>query len=223
MDNTDVKRRVVIVRKSYNNLTGERIISVKPKPIRRRKVVVARGNYSMSRRGGHTIGDILTAKALPFRHAMKVLLARKGYNVSGLSFKYILVKFYNEFSGRKPVDEVIFTNNFVFKLRPDDDVTTDIESARNKTSAAEVTELTNSVINTFITAYKKYNTCVEQELEPELLLKDEELTMAKASASVQRALIAESKRDHFVSSGELNKTLWWLAGTVIILWLLLHK
>lgn len=220
MDNTDVKRKVVLVRKTYNHLTGERTTTVKPKLVKSKKIIVARGYRSMGGDAGHTVGDVLTAKALPFRFAMRTLLNQRGYNTNKLKFKSLLIKFYNEFSSKKYIDESNFVNNVVFKLRPTDNPSGDINDARNRTAFFEVTQITNDVINIFKIARDKYMIAANNGLQPEQLLKDEELTMAKATFKVERSLLSENKKDHYVSSGELHKTLYFIGGFLLIYWLI---
>lgn len=221
MDNTDVKRRVILVNKSYNNLTGERIVRTKPKPIKKRKIIVAAGTNSMSwDKEGHTIGDILTAKALPFRFAMVTLLQRRGFRTDKMSFKYILIKFYNQFVAKKFINESVFINNVVFKIKPDDNTSGDIADVRNQTAYSEITEITNAVVDAFANARLKYQVNFDNGLQPEELLDDEDITMAKAAFVVERELLKKSKQDHYVSSGELKKYFYWISFFFFLYWLL---
>jgi len=196
MDNTDVKRHVVIVRKKQilaNEIAGKK---------------------------KHTIGDVITAKALPFRFAMITLLNRRGFKTDELQFKYLLIKFYNQFVTKNPVNESAFINNVVFKIKPDDKTTGEIDEARNKTAFANVTEIANAVVDAFTRAKIKYQVHVDNGLNPEQLLTDEELTMAKATFLVERELLKKSRQDNYVSSGELRRVIWWLITLTGIIWLL---
>lgn len=196
MDNTDVKRQVILVRK---------------------KQILARGIAT-----GHkyTIGDVLIAKVLPFRFAMITLLNRRGFKTDELSFKYLLIKFYNQFVTSNPINESVFINNVVFKIRPDEKTSGEIDEARNKTAFADVTEVANAVVDSFAKAKRKYQVHIENGLNPNQFLSDEELTMAKAVFVIERDLLKKSHQDNYVSSGELKKVFWWFVIIVGIIWFL---
>jgi len=222
MDNfVSEKRRVVLVKKSFNPATGESVVRTRPRIARRQRTVVARGYRSSSYDGeGHTVGDVLMAKATPFRFAMTTLLRRAGYATDGMPFKTVLIKFYNLFSGHPQEDETVFINNVVFKLKTNDDPTGDVDSARNQNSFVVVANIVNEVINIFKRSRDKYDTCIANGLVPEQLLTDAEVTEACATRMVERSLMRESKRDHYVSSGEFKKTLRWLLGIGIVVFII---
>lgn len=196
MDNTDVKREVILVKK---------------------KEVLASGICDKRR---HTIGDVLIAKVLPFRFAMITLLNRRGYRTDSLSFKFLVVKFYNEFVTKNPINESAFINNVVFKIRPDEKTSGDINEARNKTAFLQISEVADNVIDAFRRAKFKYQLHIEKGLNPEQLLADEELTMARAVFLIERDLLKRSHQDNYVSSGEMRKIIWWMIIIAGILWFL---
>lgn len=221
MDITDVKRRVVLVSSNYNSITGEKVIRVKPKPKKKRKIIVAAGYRSMSHDGeGHTVGDVLTAKVLPFRFAIKSLLRKRGVMTVGMPFKMLLVRFYNEYSGKKKLDESVFINNVSFKLKTSDNPTGDVTAARNRTAFLEVVELANAIIDLFKVAKTKYQVTVSQGHDPIQLLKDEDIIMARAVFMVEKSLISKSRKDHYVKSGELKNTIYWLLGIGLVFYLI---
>ena len=221
MDNTDVKRKVVLVSSNYNSITGERVLRVKPKPRTKRKIIVASGYKSMSYDGeGHTIGDVLTAKVLPFRFAIKLLLRKRGVMTVGMPFKTLLVRFYIEFSGKKHLDESTFINNVSFKLKPSDNPTGDVTEARNRTVFLEVAELANAVIDLFKVAKAKYQVTISQGHDPVQLLKDEDVTMARAAFTVERDLISKSRKDHYVKYNDLTKTIKWIIGIGLVIFII---
>jgi hypothetical protein len=196
LDNTDVKRQVILVKKKRNLVQG---VSNKHQP---------------------TVGDIIIAKALPFRFAIVTLLHRRGFYTDKLTFKYLLIKFYNQFVAKKQVDESAFVNSVVFKIKPNDKTSGEIDEARNKTSFGDIMAIADNVINSFRNAKIKYQVHIENGLNPEQLLTDEELTMAKAVFVIERELLKKSHQDNYVSSGELRKVIWWFLIIGIVFWFL---
>ena len=194
MDNTDIKRDVVLVR----NKT-------------KKKVVVARGN------GSRTIGDVLIARLRPFRFAIITGLKKHGINTAGVNFKTLVILYHNEFAinatGVKPVPITQFTNSAAFKLKTADKPTADTGDARNMASFMDIVDIVNHVINVFKVAKVKYEVAVNRGDNPKQVLTDEEYTQAKACFLVQDTLMKRMKGDNYVTTGKLRK---WVIWAVVI-------
>lgn len=206
MDNTDIKRKVILFQKRFNPVTGEKIIRTKPKNRIKIKRVLAKG------RGRKTIGAILIARLQPLRFAMITGLNRKGINTLGLDLKNIVIQYYNNFSGNKPILVSKFINNFAFKITPNDTLSTDIDSARNQTAMMDIETVVSEIIRTFREAEAKFDNMKYLGLQPNLMLSDENRTQAKAVKLVKKKLIREEKQDHFLKVGQFRKTILWIAG-----------
>lgn len=214
MDNTDVKKRVILVQRKRNSLTGETVTRTRPKTSKRQRVVVARG------KGSKTIGDVLLARLKPLAFAIRTGLAKRGYNTAGMNFKSQVAVYYNEFSGRKPVDVSEFINHVAFKLKTTDNPNGDIEDARNKQSMMEVNEIVTSVMNVFSTAKHKHEALAMQGQNPRQFMTDEQLTQARAAMIVQEKLLREFRHDNFVTQGDLMKWIKWVVIGGLVIWLL---
>ena len=216
MDNTDRKKRVILINKRVNHLTGETVVRTKPKNPQRKKIIVAEG------KGKKTIGNILLSRLYPFGFAINTGLIKRGYNVSGLNFKSKVAIYYNEFAtgiiGRKPLNVSEFINNVSFKLTPDDEINGDIEETRNQVQFAEITSVVNDIIEVFKVAKFKYETLKIQGFEPRQFLTDEQLTQAKAAFIVQDRLTKNLQSDHFFQSGEV----WGLVKIIVGIYLIYY-
>ena len=95
-----------------------------------------------------------------------------------------------------------------------------MNDAKNRTAFLEVSELASSVIDIFKNSKAKYQVAVAYGDDPVQVLKDEEVIMAKSVFAVERSLIAKSKKDHYVKSGELKNTIYWVLGIIAALYLL---
>lgn len=218
MDNTDRKKRVILINRKYNHLTGETVIRTKPKINKREKIVLAEG------KGTKTIGEILLARVRPFNFVIKTLLIRRGYNVSGLNFQSKVIIFYNEYAagevGRTKIDFSEFINNVSFKLKPDDELTEDINETRNRVEFLKVTDVADTIVKCFKTANFRYESLKIQGLEPKHFMTDEQLLMAKATFIVMNRLSKKLQSDHFLKKSEVIVWLKWIVGLLILYYIL---
>jgi hypothetical protein len=177
MDNTEEKRRIVLVRK--------------------RKIIVAKPQHTPS------IGCTILKELLPLRQAMIIGLRSRGINTQGLNFKTVVVLYYNEFSGRY-INISEFINNFSFRISSVDITLADKNSARNLTAISQVKSVVEVIINIFKTAKDRYDTLLLQGFSPRELMTDEEISQARHAIKVEKELLSNSKKDHFVKASELN-------------------
>lgn len=189
MDNTDIKRDVVLVR----NKT-------------KKKVVVARGN------GSRTIGDVLIARLRPFRFAIITGLKKHGINTTGVNFKTLVILYHNEYAvgGQvKPVPITQFINSAAFKLKTDDKATGDTGDARNMASFMDIVDTVTRVINVFKVAKVKYSVAVSRGDDPKQVMTDEEYVQAKACFIVEDSLLRKMKGDNYLKAGQVKKFVIW--------------
>lgn len=218
MDNTDIRRKVILKKTRFNSLTGETITVTRPKVRKRKTVVLSRG------KGKKSIGNILLSRLVPFRFAIKTCLVKLGYNVSGLDFKTETALFYNEFAvnryGRKSLNVSEFTNNVAFKLSPDDNINGDLDEARNRTAFLEITDVADSILNVFKGSRTKYETLKLQGLQPEKLMLSAELLQAKAVFIVQRRLTEKIEYDSFVKKNDVINLVF-IGFLIYFIWIIL--
>lgn len=215
MDLTDrTQRRTILTKKTFNPVTGETVTITRPKPVRKRKMTVARGKGD-----SYTIGDVLLSRLRPLRFAMVTGLQRSGVNTSGLPFKTLTVLYYNTFTGKK-TDLSGFINNPVFKLSPKDETAGDIQEARNRTAMLNVSDVVDTIITLFKTSRDKYNKAVSMGFDPEKNITDEDLTRAKAVFLVEKRLRRELRHDNFVRQSDVITVVKWAVIGFIIYYIL---
>lgn len=165
-----------------------------------------------------TTGDELINRLRPFRAAMIRGLQQRGVNTFGMKFKTVVATYYNEFSGRT-LNVSDFINNIAFKIKKSDDVTGDILSSRVQASFNEINDVVSAIINIFKVARNKYDAALVYGYEPEKLLKDEEVTQAKAAKKVEHSLLLKFRGDHYMKYSEFRKNMLWIFGFALVLWL----
>ena len=197
MDLTGNVQRKLLVNKSVNSVTGETVIRVRPKPIRYKRVVIARGSGDTA-----TIGDIITARLRPLRFAMVTGLRRFGINTTGVSWPVLVALYYNTFSGKR-VDVSEFSNHVAFKLKTKDEATADLTDPKNRTQFAEINDIVTEIIELFRQSKEKYLTAEKFDNNPEQVLKSEDVCRAKAVFIVERKLRRELRADHFLKQSDM--------------------
>ena len=212
MDNTDRIKEKVLTKKLVNTQTGETITRTKPIRKKRQRIIVASG------RGRKSVGNIMLAKVQPLKFAIITLLKKRGYDTSMMNFRTLVATYYREFV-KTDFDIQGFVNNIGFKLSPDDETIGDISETRNALQFTEIPLIVEGVINTFVHSKQKFDTCIMQGFDPEMSLKDEEITQAKACIIIQEKLLRKEKEDHFLKADDL-KGVYWLIGFICVVWLL---
>jgi len=212
MDNTDRVEQKILTKKLINSETGETITRTKPIKQKKQRIIVASG------RGKKSVGNIMLAKVMPFKFAIVTLLKKRGYDTSLMNFRTLLGTYYRDFV-KPDFDVPVFANNIAFKLSPDDETTGNITDARNALQFTEIPIIVDGVISTFVKSKQKYDTCIMQGFDPEMSLKDEEITQAKACIVVQERLLKKEKSDHFLKVDDL-KNIYWLIGFILVFWIL---
>jgi len=218
VDNSDVKRNVILTRKSYNSLTGETTVITKPKPKpKKKKVVVASGKGSE-----YTVGDVLISRVKPLHFAMMRQLFQKGINATSMNFKTVVIYYYNNFcintTNRKPYDVSAFINLPAFKIRLDRETSADPNDARNKSSFVDVVEVADAIISIFRQAKARYDTLITEGFDPKEMMNDEQYSQAKAAIIVENDLLKKFRSDNFMKVGEFSTSITWILAFVVVIY-----
>jgi len=221
MDNTDVKRKVILTKSSFNSATGESVIRTKPKPVKKKKTVLARGKRND---GFYSVGDVLLSRLRPLKRAMILGLQQKGINTVGLNFKTLTVTYYNLYCvnplNKKPFDVSAFINLPAFKISPESETTGDPNDARNKAFFMDIVEVADSVILIFRAARERYDNLIQEGFDPKEMLTDEELLQAKAAIIVENDLLRRFRSDNFLKIEDYQDSLFWIAGFALLIFVI---
>ena len=201
MDLTGNIKRKLLIKKTLNPVTGEATFRVRPKPIKLKKVVIARGSGDRA-----TIGDLLTARLKPLRFAMVTGLQRFGVNTSGVSFPVLIALYYNTFSGKR-IDVSEFSNHVAFKIGVKDETAADLTDPKNRSQFMIVNDVVNDIINLFRQSKELYLSAENRGEIPCKVLKAEDITRAKAVFIVEKKLRRELQSDNFVRQSDVFKVL----------------
>lgn len=185
MDNTDVKRNVILTRpvslQAKRHIAGGRVKSV---------------------------GRVLLEKVRPFRFAMLLSLQRKGIATKRLPFKVIAALFFNYFCtnsfGIAPVDVSAFANNVAFRIKDISEAEPYNTNGRIHSEINQVMELAEYIVEQFRQSNEKYNVAKSYGYDPNFVITDEEILQAKAFKRVYRNLNNELKSDNFVKVSDLK-------------------
>ena len=170
------------------------------------------------------MGAVITSKLTPFAPAMRKELARRGFSTGGLDFKNLMALYYNEIvsdknissNGLKPINAYEFTNNFVFRVTPSDNLNGDLTDIHNQLAFENVNTVTSDIINSFRIAMAKKRAAVSQGLNPSHVLTDTELLQARAGERVQNSLEQEVTDNKPVTFGQLRGLIIWILVIVLI-------
>lgn len=186
MDNTDVKRNVILTR---------------PVSFQGKSKRIAGGTV-------HSVGRVLLEKVRPFRFAMLLSLQRKGIATRHLSFKVVTALFFNNFCtntfGIAPVDVTEFTNNVAFRIKDIAEAEPYNTNGRINSQINQVREVAEYIIERFRQAHEQVKTTKDYGYDVKLTISDEDILMSKAYKRVYNRLNNELKSDNFVKVSDLK-------------------
>ncbi len=143
-----------------------------------------------------SIGSMSLARLLPFKPYMILGLRKKGFDTSKLDFKNLVALYYNEIGSQKnnrsspyvPVNINEFTNSFLFKISPRDNINGSLDDTSNRVELGNIDALVDSIIELFRTAKEKKEYAISQGVNPKTVLSDAELLQAKGAVRIQKSL-----------------------------------
>jgi hypothetical protein len=230
MDNSDnltKKREERILQKKGKSAGGAKILKIE----KRREKIKAIPKKVV---GGmkEIAGDVLLAPLLPFKGAMKKELKHKGIDPSGLSFKEIVLNFYNQVISKKnnknssyeEVNANEFINNASFSMSFEE-VEQDNQAG---VAVTAISTIVQAVINLFKQAKERRKAAKEaglSEAEYKKQSTEEEVRLGEEGEKVQKELEEKAILDGNVKKLDVKKVITYavIIGVVVLAFYFLNK
>lgn len=186
-----------------------------------KKIVIARG------KGEKTVGTVVLSELLPFKKVMKLQLQKRGFNVTGMSFRNLVITYYNEFVSNKvdksssyiPVNFYEFLSNPVFRMNKIDNYCSLEEKTKINLYVSNIRDVVDNTVDFFKRSLLKKQVAIESGFKPKQVLNPEELVQAAATEKVLKELENKALQNHYVKNSELNEILF-IGIVVLILYLI---
>lgn len=226
MDNTDnltKKRETRILKKK-----GEPGVLKVQKRQEKRKAAVKKTGKGIKK----AAGAVMLAPLLPFKGAMKKELKHKGIDPSGLTFKEIVINFYNECISKKgnknssyeEVNATDFINNATFSMSFEE-IENDNQAG---VAATAIGTIVTAIINLFKQAKERRKAAKDagiSEAEYKKQTTEEEARLGEAAEKVEKELEIKAVEDVEVKKVDIKKYLIYavVIGAVILAFHFLSK
>jgi len=230
MDNTDnltKKREERILQKKGSAAGGAKILKIEK---RREKVKAIPKKVVGAIK--EVAGDVLLAPLLPFKGAMKKELKHKGIDPSGLTFKEIVLNFYNQVISKKnnknssyeEVNASDFINNTTFSMSFEE-VDSDNQAG---VAASMISTIVQAIINLFKKAKERRAEAKKAGMSEEEYKKqtsEEEVRLGEEGEKVQKELETKAALDGEVKKIDVKKFIIYgvVIGAVILAFYFLNK
>jgi hypothetical protein len=209
MDNTDnltKKRETRILKKKGTTAGGAKILKVE-----KRKAKVKAIPKKIGTAVKKTVGAALLAPLLPFKGAMVKELQHKGVNTSKMSFKEIVVNFYNTIVSKKADKFSSFEEVNVSEFINDEAFSTPLNESDSIAGIGTAIEvIVSAIINIFKNAKVKREAAKASgmsEKEYKASTKDEDVRLGEAADEVTKKLEVKELEDSPAKKVDIKKIL----------------
>jgi hypothetical protein len=230
MDNSDnltKKRESRILEKKGTTAGGAKILKIEK---RREKIKAVPKKVAGAVK--EVAGDVLLAPLLPFKGAMKKELEHKGINTSKLTFKEVVINFYNTVISKKnnknssyeEVNAADFINNATFSMS--------FEQVESDNQAGVAASMISTIVQAIINLFKKAKenraaakAAGVSEAEYKKNTTEEEIRLGEAGEKVQKELETKAVLDGNVKKLDIKKVITYavIIGVVILAFYFLRK